>query len=114
MLCGAVLRGEVRVQRAAFRPGFILCCNSKDVIGGVDVSEEFRFDYGEGAPIHIGEDVARRCGPTLVIELLWRFEMVCAWRMLLAAWRRVSTLASLFNHPRERALSFKGCLVFTG
>ena len=52
---------------------------------------------GDGAPVHIREDVARRCGPTLVIELLWRFEMVREWRMLLAAWRRVSILSSLLG-----------------
>ena len=65
--------------------------------------------YGEGAPVHIGQAVARRCGPTLVIKVLRRFEVVCAWRMLLASWRRVSTLASLFDHHRERAHSFEGC-----
>ena len=42
------------------------------------VSEEFMLVYGECAPIHISEDVARRCCATLVIELLWHFDLVCA------------------------------------
>ena len=64
-----------------------------------DVSEECMFGYGEGAPVHIGEEAARCCGRTLVIELVC-FGMVCASRMLLADWRRVLTLASLLDHPR--------------
>ena len=43
-------------------------------------AEQTETEYGEGAPVHISEDAAWRCGPTLVIELLWRFEMVRPFR----------------------------------
>ena len=33
----------------------------------IEVSEESMFGCGEGAPVHIGEVAARRCGPTIVI-----------------------------------------------
>ena len=78
-LAGAALRGEVRVGDYSLLPAGYLrrflvfnmlvvnCCKGRD---------EFCFCNGEGAIIHINDDAARRCDLTLVIALLWRFEMV--------------------------------------
>ena len=82
-LAGAALLGEVRVaghgevsynrrfriQNLQHRSRFFSSYHK-------DNAEQIFCGSGEGAPVHISEDAAWRCGPTLVIESWWHLEMV--------------------------------------
>ena len=68
----------------------------------IEVSEESMFGYGEGAPVHIGEVVARRCGPTIVIELLWHFGVVYQLRSRRLRRDREWTDSRQLSQPRWR------------
>ena len=78
-LAGAALSGEMRV---AGQPEVL----DNHRFGAQDLQHLRRYflsyqndnvelvcGFGEGAPAHIRVDAAWCCGPTLVIELLWRF-----------------------------------------
>ena len=81
-LAGAALLGEVRVAGHA-EASHNRCFGvenlqhwSRYCLSYHKDNVELMFGFGEGAPVHISEDAAWCCGPTLMIELLSRFDMV--------------------------------------
>ena len=74
---------------------------------------ELMFGFGEGAPVHISEDAAWCCGPTLMIELLWRFEMVRPFRSSLLRRDRERTGPRQLRQPKWRsARAGPLCIIF--
>ena len=118
-LAGAALLGKVRVAGHA-EASHNRCFGvenlqhwSRYFLSYHNGNVELMFGFGEGAPVHISEDAAWCCGPTLEIALLWRFEMARPFRSNLLRRDRECTGPRQLRQPKWRsARAGPLCIIF--